>query len=221
MLRYYCKARFGDLDLELSLIDKIILQVDELLSPRHTTTTSPADNINNTTPLSAKERKSSVSMLRINHAGEVCAQALYQGQALMANSAQQYHALMHAAAEEHDHLQWCRTRLFELNGRPSMLNPIWYAGSLGIGIAAGIAGDKVSMGFLAETEYQVSEHLTKHLNKMSASDAKSRAILEQMREDELRHATTAENNGASKLPNGIRLLMRFSAKVLTITTARI
>lgn len=207
--------------MQLSLIDRIILQVDGLLSPKHISAPSPATHINNPQQLSTQEREESISMLRINHAGEVCAQALYQGQALTARTSQQYQALIHAAAEEHDHLQWCRTRLFELKGRPSLLNPIWYAGSLGIGIAAGIAGDKISMGFLAETEYQVSEHLSKHLNKMSHNDCKSRAILEQMREDELRHATTAENNGAIIMPTSIRMLMRFTAKILTITASRI
>lgn len=195
--------------------------MDDLLSPGSTCTSSPADHIKDSTTLSEREQKQSISMLRINHAGEVCAQALYQGQALMASSSRQYHTLMQAAAEEHDHLRWCRTRLFELRGRPSILNPVWYVGSLGIGIVAGMAGDKLSMGFLAETEYQVSEHLTKHLNKMSVNDCKSRAILEQMREDELRHATTAVDHGASTLPAPISMLMRFTAKILTITAARI
>lgn len=159
--------------------------------------------------------------MRINHSGEICAQALYQGQALMARSSTQYNNLLQAAAEETAHLSWCRQRLLELNGRTSLLNPIWYAGSYVIGMAAGIAGDKVSLGFIAETEYQVTAHLEGHLQKLSLNDHKSRAILKRMRDEELQHATNAVLDGGTELPFPIKLLMRCAAKVLTTAAARI
>mgnify|MGYP000234581100 FL=1 len=139
--------------------------------------------------LTEKERQQSIKMMRINHSGEICAQALYQGQALMARNIAQYNNLLQAAAEEATHLKWCKQRLQELNGRTSVLNPLWYAGSYAIGIAAGIAGDKISLGFLAETEYQVTAHIESHLRHLSPNDYKSRAVLRQMRDDdwELRH----------------------------------
>lgn len=214
-------------NLRLSLIDKLILQFDNLLQTNKSshvpndTSTYPAHAIDNLQALTPTEERAVISMLRINHAGEVCAQALYQGQALMARSIQQHNALLQAAVEENAHLNWCHTRLAELNGRTSLLNPIWYAGSFVIGAAAGTAGDRVSMGFLAETEYQVSAHLTRHLAKIPAHDQKTRAILQQMQADELHHATTAEKNGATKLPLAIKILMRGVAKIMTVTAARI
>jgi ubiquinone biosynthesis monooxygenase Coq7 len=171
--------------------------------------------------LTETERLQSIKMMRINHSGEVCAQALYQGQALMARSSTQYNNLLQAAAEETAHLNWCKQRLQELNGNTSLLNPIWYAGSYAIGVVAGIAGDKISLGFLAETEYQVTAHLEKHLRKLAPNDHKSRVILRQMRDEELQHATKAVQDGAAKLPLPIKLLMRCAAKVLTTTAARI
>lgn len=213
--------------MRLSLIDKLILQFDNLLQTNksanasNSPSTYPAHAIDNHQPLTPTEERAVISMLRINHAGEVCAQALYQGQALMARSIQQHNALLQAAVEENAHLNWCHTRLAELNGRTSLLNPVWYAGSFVIGAAAGMAGDRISMGFLAETEYQVSAHLAKHLSRIPVNDQKTRAILKQMQADELRHATTAEKNGAIKLPFTIKLLMRGVAKIMTVAAARI
>lgn len=171
--------------------------------------------------LTETERLESIKMMRINHSGEICAQALYQGQALMARSETQYKNLLQAAAEETAHLRWCKQRLQELNGRTSLLNPIWYAGSYAIGVAAGMVGDKISLGFLAETEYQVTAHLETHLRKLAPNDHKSRAILQKMREDELKHATKAVQDGGIELPLPIKLLMRCAAKVLTTAAARI
>lgn len=171
--------------------------------------------------LTEHERQQSIKMMRINHSGEVCAQALYQGQALMARSSSQYKNLMQAANEETAHLAWCKHRLQELNGRTSFLNPIWYAGSYAIGIVAGIAGDKISLGFLAETEYQVTTHLEKHLRQLAPNDHKSREILNKMRDEELQHATNAVQAGAAKLPLPIKFLMRCAAKALTTTAAHI
>ncbi len=206
--------------LKFTLLDRLIIQVDSLL--RHTDSaanypalTTPESNLPN------EQRVDSIKMLRVNHSGEVCAQALYSGQALFCKSNQQYLALIQAANEESDHLAWCKTRLQELNGRTSYLNTFWYAGSYAIGVVAGLYGDKVSLGFLAETEYQVTAHLEKHLERISSQDYRSRAILEKMRCDELRHATHAVNAGAIELPSKVKLLMRFSAKFLTLTAAKI
>jgi len=171
--------------------------------------------------LTSKERQESISMMRINHSGEICAQALYRGQALLAKTPQQHQLLMQAASEEEQHLQWCKERLDDLNGEVSKLNPIWYAGSYAIGALAGLAGDKVSMGFLAETEHQVTRHIEKHLARMSPKDSKSRAVLEQMRLDEMKHATTAENNGAIDLPTPIKMLMKATSKIMTFAASKI
>lgn len=166
------------------------------------------------------ERQNSIKLMRINHSGEVCAQALYRGQALLARDTDQRAALLNAAAEENDHLNWCKARIKELNGKTSKLNPVWYAGSFAIGAAAAFAGDKISLGFLAETEHQVTKHLETHLEQISARDLKSRAILEQMRIDEIEHATTAEEAGATNLPSAIKILMRCTAKIMTTTAAK-
>lgn len=206
--------------LKLSLFDRAIIQFDSILRRSKNTINYPAQNIQ-AHDLPAKEKAASIRMLRINHSGEVCAQALYQGQALFARTNQQYLSLMQAANEENAHLNWCQQRLTELNARTSYLNPLWYAGSYAIGIAAGLYGDNVSLGFLAETEYQVTEHLEKHLDNISAQDHKSRAILEQMRRDELQHATHAIKAGGTELPGSVKILMRFTSKILTITAARL
>lgn len=211
--------------LKLSLFDKFIVNFDNVLRSSSnssiTVNNSPAANINNSQQLDPREHRHVVSMMRINHSGEICAQALYQGQALLARDPQQYSALQQAASEENDHLTWCAQRLQELNARPSLLNPIWYAGSFSIGAMAAFAGDQISMGFLAETERQVTQHLEKHLQQMPAKDQKSIAILKQMRSDELQHATQAELAGAAKLPSPIKKLMKYTAKILTITAAKI
>lgn len=212
--------------LNLSFADRAILGLDKLLkhnfkaTPTQVRRPNPAATIIFSEQLNQQEQQQSVAMMRINHSGEICAQALYQGQALTAKTSKQRNALLQAAAEESDHLAWCQQRLNELNGRTSVLNPVWYAGSLGIGALAGLAGDTISLGFVAETEHQVSKHLAEHLLKMSLKDQKSRAILEQMRSDELEHATQAERAGARRLPLPIKILMKFTAKILTITAAR-
>lgn len=153
--------------------------------------------------------------MRVNHSGEVCAQALYQGQALTARSDDIREKLERSAQEENDHLAWTAQRVDELGTHTSSLNLIWYAGSFAVGAVAGMVGDRWSLGFLAETEYQVVEHLTGHLTRLPAEDQRSRAIVEQMREDEGRHATVAIEAGAHNLPAPIKSLMRATAKVMT------
>jgi ubiquinone biosynthesis monooxygenase Coq7 len=160
-------------------------------------------------------------MMRVNHAGEMAAQALYHGQSLIARDPNIKHRLHHASVEESDHLNWCRQRLDSLNAHPSRLDPLWYAGSFTIGIAAGIAGDHWNLGFLAETERQVVRHLDEHLQALPANDKASRSIVTQMRKDELGHAELADSLGAATLPRGVKLMMRFTAKVMTTVAARI
>lgn len=207
--------------LKLSLFDRAIVHFDAMLRGKCANNNYPAKDIANSTSLTEAERKQAIAMLRVNHSGEVCAQALYQGQALMSRSSPQYHSLLEAAAEENDHLNWCKQRLQELHGSSSFLNPLWYAGSFTIGMIAGAAGDKISLGFLAETEYQVTEHLEKHLRHISPNDLRSRSILEQMRTDELQHATKAVAAGAVELPGYIKFAMRCTAKVMTVTAGKI
>ena len=155
--------------------------------------------------------------MRVNHAGEVCAQALYSGQALFARDARVRSALVSAAAEERDHLAWCRERLEQLGSRPSSLDPFWYAGSFALGVISGAAGDRWSMGFLAETEAQVERHLENHLDRLPADDQRSRAVLEQMRADEQRHGAVGRSLGAVELPLAVKLAMRATSKVMTST----
>lgn len=209
--------------LNFSVLDKALIHFDSILRSNTTSVAvdSPASSVNNAQSLTNEELRRSASMMRINHSGEICAQALYQGQALMAKSTPLFLSLIEAAAEETNHLRWCKQRLNDLNAKSSILNPVWYMGSFGIGILAGAAGDKISMGFIAETEYQVSAHLTKHLNDISVKDQKSRAVLEQMRKDELQHAVNAQQAGGTKLPPAIKLFMRYTAKILTHTAAHI
>jgi ubiquinone biosynthesis monooxygenase Coq7 len=155
--------------------------------------------------------------MRVNHSGEVCAQALYHGQALTARDAAAKGALEHAAQEETEHLAWTERRIDELEGKKSLLNPLWYAGSFAMGAAAGLLGDRWNLGFLAETEHQVAAHLDGHLRRLPAEDEKSRAILEQMKEDEGRHATSALQHGAAALPDPAKFAMRFASRVMTRT----
>jgi ubiquinone biosynthesis monooxygenase Coq7 len=159
--------------------------------------------------------------MRVNHSGEVCAQALYQGQALTARQPEIQQALKAAASEETEHLNWCESRIHDLGGRKSLLNPAWYAGSLAIGALAGALGDKWNLGFLAETERQVARHLDGHLQRLPAGDAKSRAVVEQMKEDEVRHATTALEHGGAELPAPVKAAMKLSARMMTATTFRL
>ncbi len=158
--------------------------------------------------------------MRVDHAGEICAQALYAGQSIVARDLKVRDALERAGAEERDHLAWCAQRLRELDSRPSLLAPFWYAGSFALGIASGAAGDRWSMGFLVETERQVEKHLDGHIGRLPAGDSRSRAILEQMRVDEVAHANTGRSLGAAELPSPIKGAMRLIAKVMTETAYR-
>ena len=164
------------------------------------------------------ERRRSASLMRVNHAGEVAAQALYHGQSLTARTSRVRGKLEHAATQEEDHLIWCRGRLRELNASPSLLDPLWYAGSFALGALAGLAGDRVNLGFLAETERQVEAHLGDHLQRLPVADQRSRVIVEQMKVDEAQHARNAERGGAVPLPAPVKTLMGLAAKVMTRTS---
>jgi ubiquinone biosynthesis monooxygenase Coq7 len=153
--------------------------------------------------------------MRVNHAGEVAAQALYHGQAFASRSPQTRDLLLRAAREESDHLAWCETRLKELGSRPSLLNPLWYMGSFAIGAVAAAAGDRASLGFVVETERQVEGHLEEHLTKLPSADTRSRAILDVMRTDEIGHGAAAKDAGAAELPSPVRVLMRNTARIMT------
>jgi 3-demethoxyubiquinol 3-hydroxylase len=181
--------------------------------PARPTRPSPADAVPGT-PLSPRERRTSAALLRVNHAGEIAAQALYNGQALVARSPATRELLETAAREERDHLAWCAARLVELEGRPSLLDPLWYAGSFCIGIVAGLTDDSQSLGFVNETEKQVEAHLRDHLERLPAGDEKSAAILRQMACDEAHHGTTASLAGAAELPPPIRSAMACGGEIL-------
>jgi ubiquinone biosynthesis monooxygenase Coq7 len=167
--------------------------------------------------LTEKERAHSAGLMRVNHVGEVCAQALYQAQKLATNSPELKASFERAAREEEDHLAWTSTRLKDLESRPSLLNPLWYAGALAIGFVAGRFGDRASLGFMAETERQVEQHLDGHMKTLPANDHASRAIVEQMRLDESAHAAAAIGAGGSEVPFPVRALMRAASKVMTGT----
>jgi ubiquinone biosynthesis monooxygenase Coq7 len=171
--------------------------------------------------LDDSERAHAAALMRVNHVGEVCAQALYQGQALTAREPGNRQALEHAALEEQDHLAWSAARIDELGGRLSFANPIWYAGAFAIGAAAGALGDRWSLAFLAETERQVEEHLSGHLSQLAATDVRTRAVVEQMRADEARHRDTALSLGAAELPAPVKGAMRLMSKVMTTVAHRI
>lgn len=173
------------------------------------------------TDLSEAERQEAARLMRVNHAGEVAAQALYHGGALFARDTRTREMLQRAAREEADHLAWCGSRLTELGSRPSLLNPLWYAGSFAIGALAGLAGDRASLGFVAETERQVESHLDDHLARLPPGDGRSRAILEAMRADEIGHGSTARAAGGVELPSPVREIMRRTARVMTRTAYRL
>ncbi|ACV25662.1 2-polyprenyl-3-methyl-6-methoxy-1,4-benzoquinone monooxygenase [Kangiella koreensis] len=175
---------------------------------------NPAHDIDES-KMSDQDKTHAASLMRINHTGEVCAQALYQGQALTAKLPNIRDKMEQAAQEEVDHLAWCSERIHELGSHESLLNPLWYASSFTIGALAGIAGDKWSLGFVAETEHQVCRHLDDHLQKLPIQDSKSRVILQQMREEELKHATVALEHGAAELPKPIKGVMSLMSKVMT------
>jgi ubiquinone biosynthesis monooxygenase Coq7 len=173
------------------------------------------------TKLSEQERKHSSGLMRVNHVGEVCAQALYQSQKLVARNPQLQEMLNHSAQEEMEHLAWCETRLQELGSHTSYLNPLWYAGSFAIGLAAGLAGDKWSLGFVAETERQVENHLESHLETLPLEDHRSRAIVDQMRIDEIEHGQAAVQSGGAQLPEPVQKIMQMMSKIMTTTAYKI
>jgi ubiquinone biosynthesis monooxygenase Coq7 len=199
--------------------DRLIIGIDQALRtlfgrPQITERKDPAEFYPEP-ELSEHERDVTGRLMRINHTGEVCAQALYQGQALTAKLPDVRHSMERAAQEENDHLAWCESRLVALDNRKSLLNPFWYAGSFLIGAAAGLAGDKWSLGFVAETERQVENHLENHLQKLPSQDQKSRAVLEQMKEDEIHHATVALEAGGAELPGPVKLAMKLTSTLMT------
>jgi len=173
------------------------------------------------TELDPAARRESGALMRVNHTGEVCAQALYSGQALTARDPAVRSALRTAGAEERDHLAWCRARLNALGDRASLLDPLWYAGSFGMGLISGLAGDRWSLGFLAETEAQVERHLDGHLGRLPASDTASRVVLEQMRADEMRHGESGRRLGGTELPGIVKRAMQAVSKVMTTTAYRL
>lgn len=181
----------------------------------------PAADLPETAPLQENERRLAGALMRVNHVGEVCAQALYQAQALSTSDPALRAHLLQAARDEVDHLAWTRRRLEELGDRPSWLNPVWFAGAFAIGLAAGRASDRVSLGFVVETESQVERHLEAHLDRLPAADGASRSIVAQMKQDEARHAVDAEAAGARRLPWPVRGMMRAAAKVMTTVAHRI
>lgn len=204
---------------QYSPIDHLLMNFDLALrtlagKPMVTERRNPAADIEES-ELSDVERAESERLMRINHSGEVAAQALYQGQALTARLDKVRDRMERAAEEEFDHLDWCEHRVKELKGRVSYLNPVWYAGSFTIGALAGAAGDKWSLGFVAETEKQVIHHIDEHLGRISVRDNKSRAILEQMKIDEAHHGETAIAAGGTQLPQPVRKLMKLTSKVMT------
>lgn len=211
----------------LNLVDKLLNEVDQALRAVHTLAPTtdrpnPSVGIGDSDQLSEDERKKSASLMRINHAGEVSAQGLYRGQALMTKSEDIKQQMNISAMEENDHLNWCEKRLNELGSHKSYLSPVWYLSSLGIGAAAGLAGDRWSLGFVKETEDQVVRHLDSHLEKLPKEDLVSRAILTQMKIDEERHAEVAVEAGAADLPFPIKkIFMPLLSKVMTKTSARI
>lgn len=206
----------------LTALDRLLAEFDRALhasfpAVAHTAArANPADNLASN-ELSADERRLSGRLMRVNHAGEVAAQALYRGQALTAGSDAVRNGMAESAGEEIDHLAWCEDRLHELDGAASRLDPLWYLGSFAIGAAAGLAGDKFSLGFIAETERQVTAHLDHHLQRLPANDARSRAILEQMKTDEAHHGDKASRAGGTSMPAPVRALMRLTSKVMTGT----
>jgi 3-demethoxyubiquinol 3-hydroxylase len=206
------------------MIDSLIVAFDRALRTLSGTATParPAPGAKLAEPvLAPRERQHAAGLMRVNHTGEVCAQALYSAQALVARDPAIRARYERAAREEEDHLAWTQARLAEMRDRPSLLNPLWYAGSFAIGLVAGLAGDGANLGFVVETERQVEEHLTSHIDRLPQDDAKSRAIVEQMRDDEARHGAMAYEAGALPLPFPIRRAMRATADVMRAVAYRI
>ena len=205
-------------------IDQLIIGFDRALRTLSGTATAARPNPAGTiaaAELTPEERRHAAGLMRVNHTGEVCAQALYQAQALVARDPEVKQCFAAAAREEEDHLAWTQERLSELGDRTSLVNPLWYAGSFAIGLIAGLAGDRSNLGFVVETERQVEEHLSSHIDRLPAGDSRSRAIVAAMRDDEIRHGMAASVAGAHTLPLPVRALMRATAKLMTLTAYRI
>jgi ubiquinone biosynthesis monooxygenase Coq7 len=203
-----------------TLADRLIGPIDQaaraIFGSHYASRPYPAEKIAETVER-PEERREAAALMRVNHSGEIAAQALYQGQAFVAGERPIRESLLQAGREEADHLAWCASRIHELGGRTSLLNPLWYAGSFAIGALAGLAGDRASLGFVAETERQVIEHLEGHLHRLPEHDARTRSIIEQMSADEARHGQNAKLAGGVELPFFARSLMRLTAKVMTRT----
>ncbi|MDH3419623.1 MAG: 2-polyprenyl-3-methyl-6-methoxy-1,4-benzoquinone monooxygenase [Gammaproteobacteria bacterium] len=204
--------------------DRLIGAADEALravtGPAGATRPSPAGSMADSN-LDPQQRATSIELMRVNHAGEIAAQALYSGQAVLARATATREHLLQAGREEQDHLAWCRERLEELGARPSLLTPVWYAGAFTIGLIAGAAGDRISLGFIAETEKQVEAHIHDHLDRLPPADEKSAAILEQMASDEAHHGTTARLAGGVDLPTPARSLMTVGGEILRRVAAKV
>jgi len=198
--------------------DALIIQLDKalrtLFAPAPSNRATPGHDLPEAC-LDDEKKRLAGALMRVNHCGEICAQALYQGQSLTARNTQVKKELEQAAWEETEHLAWTEQRIHELGSRKSLLNPLWYAGSFLFGAAAGVLGDRWNLGFLAETERQVEEHLKRHLERLPAGDLKSQAIVDQMKCDEAKHAATAISHGGADLPAPVRGVMRLTAKVMT------
>jgi 3-demethoxyubiquinol 3-hydroxylase len=205
-------------------MDRLIQEFDRALRAiagiAHASRSSPGE-AKPEAELDERERSHAAALMRVNHVGEICAQALYQGQALTARDARSRGALEQAAREEEDHLAWSAQRIRELGGRPSLLNPFWYAGSLAIGALAGALGDRWNLAFLAERELQVEEHLTGHLQALPRNDERTRAVVEAMRRDEAKHRASALRLGAAELPGPAKAAMRLASKVMTSVAYRV
>ena len=215
-------GKIGDMTtvISLSAADRLLSWLGRgmasVASARPAARPNPADRVEDE-PLEAAERRLSVALMRVNHVGEVCAQALYEGQGAVTADPALREQFRRAAVEEGDHLAWTRQRLAELGGRPSVLNPLWYAGAFGMGVLAGRAGDRLSLGFMAETERQVEQHLDSHLERLPAADRRSRAILVQMKAEEAAHAVAARHLGGAELAPPVRGAMRLASRVMTST----
>ena len=206
-----------------SLLDELVISFDRGLatlfngSNVRASRGCPAENIEEN-PLTNTEKRHAAGLMRVNHAGEVSAQALYQGQGMTARDAGIRRSMQQSALEEVDHLAWCEQRLNELDSHTSILNPVWYVGSFAIGVVAGVCGDKWSLGFISETERQVVRHLQNHLSSLPARDTKSQAIVAQMQQDEGYHATVAVEAGAAELPGPVKKAMQLTSRVMTSTS---
>jgi 3-demethoxyubiquinol 3-hydroxylase len=203
----------------LTPVDRLLAGVESLLrtvaaAPTHACRENPAREIDDA-PLSDRDKRHAAGLMRVNHAGEIAAQGLYQGHAAVARDPEIEEQMKQAADEELDHLAWCEQRLKELGTAPSRLNPVWFGGAFAIGAASGLLGDRWSLGFIEETERQVVRHLTGHLDRLPVNDARSRAIVHRMRDEEALHSANAKDAGASGLPAPIRRIMQFTAGIMT------